>query len=87
MSAVQLPRNARGEALCRHDEPGACTWWCTYRLTVMLISPVVLLLIVQWTVGDAEARDRVVQAVMAVGVLLAVAVPVVLWCNRADERR
>lgn len=91
MSAVQLPHDVRGEALCRHEQPGACTWWCSYRRAVLCIGPLVVLLIVggviQWTAGDVEARDRVVQTVMGVSVFLAVTVPVVLWCNHADERR
>ncbi|MFC6094321.1 hypothetical protein [Saccharothrix lopnurensis] len=90
MSAVQLPRDIRGEALCRHARPGSCTWWCSYRRAVCSIGSVAGLVLAGWASmwmwGDAQARERAAEAVGAVGLVVAVGVVAVLLTDRVSNR-
>src|SRR5262245_43715853 len=42
--AVQTPRSASGNRLCRHQTPGSCTSWCSYKLFAKVIAITVLVL-------------------------------------------
>ncbi|MBB5802900.1 putative anti-sigma-YlaC factor YlaD [Saccharothrix ecbatanensis] len=88
MSAVQLPHDIRGEALCRHQQPGGCTWWCSYRRGVLCIGPVfagfVAVGVAVWTTGGEDARARVSEALMGAAILIVVTVPLVMYLNARD---
>lgn len=75
----------RGEALCRHTQPGRCTWWCSYRRGVLCIAPVVAVIvaagIVNYVTGDVGVREQMVHAFAAVALFLAATVPVTIFLN------
>jgi len=83
---VQLPHGARGEALCRHVQAGRCTWWCSYRRGTVFFGCVFAALLglgaSLWLGGDPAGRRQVMEAAAAMGLLLAVGVPVVVVVNR-----
>lgn len=85
---TQLPHGARGEALCRHVQAGRCTWWCSYRRGTWFFGCAFATLIgiglILWLGGDPAARQQVVEAAAAVGLLLAVGVPVAMGLNRRN---
>jgi hypothetical protein len=85
VTAAQLPHDKRGEALCRHRQPGRCTWWCSYRRGVLCIGPVVVGMIALalglWLTGDPAARARVTEAFTSVSLLLGITVPIVIVAN------
>lgn len=86
---IQLPHDVRGEALCRHRQPGRCTWWCSYRRAVLWIGPVVAVLITVgialWLSGNSEARTRVTEAFAATAIFLGVMIPLVVIGNARDR--
>jgi len=74
--------------LCRHSAPGYCTWLCQYKLFIKsTVLPSVLLFagigILHWNSGPA-GQQTVRDGLLAIGLVLAVAVPLVVILNRKD---
>ncbi|GAA1303108.1 hypothetical protein [Saccharothrix xinjiangensis] len=90
MKAVQLPRDARGQRLCRHEYAGGCTWWCSYRRGVVCVGPAVGLLaaacVMLWLWGDEAGRQRAVEAAVGMLLVAGAGAAAVLVAERASDR-
>jgi hypothetical protein len=74
VSAVQLPQDIRGEALCRHQQPGGCTAFVGFIAVGVAV----------WMTGGEDARARVSEALMGAAILIFVTVPLVTYLNARD---
>jgi hypothetical protein len=86
--AVQLPRSASGNRLCRHKVSGSCTRWCSYKLfaKVIALTTVVmgLICIGVWLTGG-EGHERVKDVLLGVGAFMLVVVPGIVIANSRER--
>jgi len=86
--AVQMPRSASGNRLCRHQTPGSCTSWCSYKLFAKVIAVTVILLSlicagVYLTGNDGHARA--VHVLLGVGAFVAIVIPGIALLNSRER--
>lgn len=86
--AVQLPRSASGNRLCRHQAPGSCTHWCSYKLFTKTIATTLAVLAaicsaVYLTGQDGETRAE--HVLFGVGFFLAVVIPGITLVNGRER--
>ena len=86
--AVQLPTSASGNRLCRHQIPGGCTRWCSYKLfaKVVVMAVAVLALICAGVyLGSTEGERRIHDVLSGVGIFLAIVLPGIALLNSRER--
>ena len=86
--AVQLPKSASGNRLCRHRIAGGCTHWCSYKLFAKVVVGTVVvvgLVCAGVLLTGPEGEQRVREVAYGVGIYLALIVPGIVIANRRDR--
>ena len=86
--AVQLPRSASGNRLCRHQIAGSCTRWCSYKLFAKVIVMTVLvlgLICASVYLAGGEGEERIQDVLIGVGLFLLVVLPGIAFLNSRDR--
>lgn len=86
--AVQLPKSASGNRLCRHGVGGGCSRWCSYKLFVRVITLTIAVLALiccgVWLTGS-DGHQRVRDVVFGVGAYLALVIPGIVFANSRER--
>jgi tellurite resistance protein TehA-like permease len=86
--AVQMPTSASGNRLCRHQIPGNCSRWCSYKLfaKVILAAMAVLALICTGIyLASPEGQHRVHDVLLGVGLFLVIVIPGIVFLNSRER--